>query len=489
MCATTADHACGAEPDLLSVAGYPGWCSVPTLSVTAQISTVDPPEAAFRRFADGGLLELECTKLVVGAAVSVSLPVGGGPGVAGSPITLLGHVAAVRWGTSVTIVHHQPWRGRLTIRFFADRDGSRVVVESSLDQDGVTWLAHKRGYDPPEPLRPDRHRIGLLVSKSGSAAVFAQATESLAQLAVEEINAGGGIGGVPVELLIGDDASDSLAGATAATRLLRSGCRIIFACVTSATFNAAASALRGTNALLVHTVLNEGGRPSPTTVRLGERPLAQARAAVPVLMTETGSRRWFFVGHRYSWSYGAHWAVRRVVAENNGSVLGDVYVPLGTQDFSSTVAAIEESGAELILSTLVGHDEVVFERQCAQQGLRSTTRTLALVLDEATLQLIGDSAADGVWAAFAYFQGALDGYRDLERRYRDEQRGPVPPMSSLSETTYEAIKIYGQLMSSEPGLDREELRHRMIAGTATSSNETARPILLAESRQGTLRPR
>lgn len=202
---------------------------------------------------------------------------------------------------------------------------NRLILESSLDQDGVTWLANKRGYGPPEPLRVDRHRIGLLVSKSGSAAVFAQATETLAQLAVDEINADGGIGGVPMELLVGDDASDSLAGSGAARRLLHSGCRIIFACVTSATFNAAASALQNTDVLLVHTVLNEGGRPAPGIVRLGERPLAQARVGVPALMTETGSSAWFSVGHRYSWSYGAHWAARRVVAENNGSVLGDEY--------------------------------------------------------------------------------------------------------------------------------------------------------------------
>ncbi|OZC73954.1 nitrile hydratase [Rhodococcus sp. 06-462-5] len=465
------------------------------LSVTAQLHLSQRPAAVFQSFLDGDLLDLECTRLVVGAAVSVSLPVGG-EGTAGMPITLLGHVAAVREGRSVAIVHHQPWRGRLTLRFLADGAGTRVVLESSLDQDGVSWLAHKRGYGPPEPLRPDRHRIGLLVSKSGSAAVFAQATETLAQLAVDEINADGGIRGLPMELLIGDDASDSLTGSAATRRLLHSGCRIIFACVTSATFNAAASALQDTDVLLVHTVLNEGGRPSASIVRLGERPLAQTRAGMPALMAETDARTWFFVGHRYSWSYGAHWAARRVAAENNASVLGDNYLPLGTTDFSSTIAAIDESGAELILSTLVGHDEVVFEQQCFDAGLRSRTRTLALVLDEATQQLIGTSAADGVWAAFAYFQGTTDTYRDLEGRYNALQVGPMPPMSSLSETTYEAIVAYGRILATAGAeLDRETLRQRLDSPTAVARgsrqgfpNECRRGIVLAESHHGVFRP-
>lgn len=462
------------------------------LSVTAQLYMADPPAVAYQRFLDGDLLDLECTRMVVGAAVSLSLPVGG-VGPSGAPITLLGHVAAIRGGKSVLIVHHQPWRGRLTLRFHADGTGTRLILESSVDQGGVAWLANKRGYGPPEPLRADRHRIGLLVSKSGSAAVFAQATEMLAQLAVDEINADGGIGGVPVELLIGDDASDPAAGVGAARRLWRSGCRIVFACVTSATFNAAASVLRSTEVLVVHTVLNEGGRPAPGIVRLGERPLAQARAGVPALMSETGSEAWFFVGHRYSWSYGAHWAARRVVAENNGSVLGDTYLPLGTTDFSSAIAAIEESGAELILSSLVGHDEVLFEQQCFDAGLRSRTRTLALVLDEATQQLVGAAAAEGVWAAFAYFQGTTTAHSDLEARYGTLQPGPMPPMSSLSETTYEAVIAYGKILATTGSeLDKETLRRRLTT-QATPVQGYGRPgmpgIVLAESRQGIFRPR
>ncbi len=466
---------------------------MPSLSVTAQIFSVDPPPIAFRNFVDGKLLDLECSRLAVGAAVSVSLPVGGeGVGVSGMPITLLGHLAAIRPGRSVVIKHHQPWRGQLKLRFHDDGAGTRIVLESSLDQDGVTWLAHKRGYGPPESLRPDRHRIGLLVSKSGSAAVFAQATEVLAQLAVDEINGEGGLDGVLVELLVGDDASDSLTGAAAARRLLQSGCRIIFGCVTSATFSAAASVLQNTDVLLVHSVLNEGGRPSPGIVRLGERPLTQVRAGMPALMAETGSRRWYFVGHRYSWSFGAHWAARRVVSENNGSVLGDSYLPLGTIDFSGTIAAIADSGAELILSSLVGRDEVLFEQQCFRAGLRTRTRTFALVLDEATQQLIGDVAAEGVWAAFDYFQGADESYRGLEDRYAELQTGPVPPMSSMSETTYEAIKAYGRVMSATPDMDRESLRRRLSTQSSLPRADTrtdGRMILLAESRQGAFRPR
>ncbi|WP_111510870.1 ABC transporter substrate-binding protein [Mycobacterium kyogaense] len=462
------------------------------LSVTAQIVTPEPVPVAFARFIAGELLEFQCDRFIPGSAIAVSLPMQGGSGLVTAPVALLGHIAAIKPGRSVLIVHHQPWRGRLVARFFADGSGTRVTLESSLDQEGVSWLANVRGYGSPPSLRPGSHRIGLLVSKSGPAAVFAQATETMATLAIEEINSDGGILGTTAELLVGDDASDSMAGTTAALRLIRGGCRAIFACVTSATFNAVAAAIRRTDTILIHTVLNEGGLSSPGVVRLGERPAEQLRAAVPALMKETSAQRWFLVGHQYCWSYGAHWSARRVIAENGGSVAGENYHPMGTTDFSATLEAIEHSGAELILSSLVGSDEVAFERQCALNGLRSSTRTLALVLDEATQQLIGATDADGVWSAFGYFEGLLDTHRELESRYRAAVTRHAPPLSSLTETTYEAIIAYTRAVAAAAD-DGKKAVHLKLLEHAESQRcgrvPVRRPILLTESRGGRPHPR
>lgn len=462
------------------------------LSVTAQIVTPEPVSVAFAKFTAGQLLDIQCDRFLPGSAIAVSLPMDCGSGLSTAPISLLGHIAAIKPRRSVLIVHHQPWRGRLTARFFADGSGTRLTLESSLEDDGVAWLANIRGFGPPQSLRPGNHRVGLLVSKSGPAAVFAQATEAVAALAIEEINSDGGILGMTAELLVGDDASDSLAGTAAALRLARGGCRAIFACVTSATFNAVASALRRTDVILIHTVLNEGGLSSPGVVRLGERPSEQLRAGVPALMKETTARHWFLVGHQYSWSYGAHWAARRAIAESGGTVVGEVYRPMGTTDFSTTLEAIERSGAELILSSLVGSDEVAFERQCAHYGLRSSTRTLALVLDEATQQLIGASDADGVWSAFGYFEGLLDTHRELEMRYRAAVTGHAPPLSSLTETTYEAIIAYARAVAAADDGDKRAVHLKLLEHAESESCgrvPVRRPILLAESRDGRPRPR
>ena len=466
------------------------------ISVTAQTLTELSPTEAFRQFCDGELLGVECSALTVGAAIALSLPVDGDGPAGGANITVLGHVATIRPGRMVVVVHHQPWAGRLIVRFLASAQGTRIVLESQLDDHGIDWLVRSRGYSLPNPFVPGRHRIGLLLSKSGSAAVFAQATEALARLAVDEVNAQGGVGSMPLDLQIGDDASSAAHGAFEARRLARSGCRAIFACVTSATFNAAAKALRGSPVLLVHTVLNEGGPTMRNVVRLAERPSEQLRAGVPALMAETNASRWFFVGQSYSWSFGAHLAARRVVAESGGSVVGEQYLDLGSTDFSEVIERIERCGADLVLSSLVGHDEVFFERQFARSGLRERIRTLALVLDEATLQLIGDEDANGVWTAFGYLQNIDDAAnRSLAARYREHVGPLLPPMTSLTETTYEAVLAYARAANRTPrdapdGVKAHDLeaavQGRADEGSVGHRQLLHQPIYLAESRGGQL---
>jgi branched-chain amino acid transport system substrate-binding protein len=96
-----------------------------------------------------------------------------------------------------------------------------------------------------------------------------------------------------------------------------------------------------------------------------------------------------------------------------------------------------------VLSSLVGADEVAFERQSWQAGLRSQCRTLSLVLDESTRERIGDAAARGVWTAFGYFQQFDTGSNaSFLARYRAAYGTWAPPVSSLSESVYETAQLY-----------------------------------------------
>ncbi len=303
----------------------------------------------------------------------------------------------------------------------------------------------------PEPPDDGALRLGAITNASGSGAVYSMSAELMAELAVDEVNADGGVGGLGVQLVTADDATDAVQAGAEAERMVRLGCRAIFVNSTSASFETVRHALAGRDVLVVHTVLNEGGGVSATAVRYGERPYAQLDALVAPTMAAARGRRWFLVGQSYVWSYGAHATAQRAIARAGGEVVGEALRPLGTSDFSATVERIARSGADLILSSLVGADEVAFERQSEAAGLRETTRTISLALEEATLAHIGPRAGAGLQTALGYFQDSpVAGNSELLRRYRQAYGVWAPAVTALSEVVYEAIHQYARVVHLDP---------------------------------------
>ena len=424
-----------------------------TTTVAAERTVARPPHEVFALFGSaegaGWVFGARCDDVRAGAPVSMRLPLDehGRHGV-----DVLGRLSRVVPAALIDVEHTQPWRGRLSLRFApAGPRGTRVQVRAHVPADGVEWLLHRRGIPLPEPPDDGGVRLGVIATSSGPGAVYSLSAELMAELAVEEVNTDGGVAGRRVQLVVADDATDETQAAVEAERMARLGCRAVFVNSTSASFEAVRRVLAGRGVLVVHTVLNEGGGLSPTAVRFGERPQAQLEALVAPTMAETGARRWFLVGEAYVWSYGAHAAAQRVIARAGGEIAGEALRPLGTADFAGTVDAVQRSGADLVLSTLVGADEVAFERQSEAAGLRATTRTVSLALEESTLAHVGPRAGEGLRTALSYFQdNPVAGNADLLRRYREAFGVWAPAITALSETVYEAIHQYARVLHRDP---------------------------------------
>lgn len=439
-----------------------------TLALSADQHVDASPDAVFGLFgsgpAAGWVFDVGCDRVRVGAAVTLRVPMFG---IAAEPVEILGRITAVRPPSRIEIWHDQPWRGRLRVHIDPAGSGTRLRIIADLDDPGLHWLMRRRGHHVPDPVVAHEHRVGLLTSKSGPGSVFTTSTENLAAMAVEEINAEGGIGGRPLRLRVGDDATDPVLGVVEARRLVQAGCRTVLATTTSATFARVRRELAGTGVLLVHTLMNEGGLGGELCVQLGERPYAQLRAAVDPVMRSAYGRRWFLAGNDYVWPKAVHTAARRVLAERDATVVGEAFAPLGTTDFSAMIERILDSGADVVLSSFVGADLVGFERQCHAGGVRARCRSLALALDEPTRERIGDEAATGMFGSSGYFE-QLPGQLNTAflRRYRQAYGAFAAPVSSISESVYESLHLYAaaarRAAEDEPRAIARELRRSRV---------------------------
>ncbi|MBP2472565.1 branched-chain amino acid transport system substrate-binding protein [Crossiella equi] len=452
------------------------------LVLTQQRDVALPPGDVFGLLGQdksaGWLFGADYTAFTVGALVRFELPLN--PADPASPtIEAAGRIAFLDPPHKIVIEQSSPWPGRVSCTMTTTGGGRATTVRLGVEvpQDAVTWLLRQRGYDPLEELAgPRTIRIGVLVSKSGPASIFGPTTENLARMAADEVNADGGVDGCELQVVVRDDASSPDIGAEQFTRLVRAdGCRVIVTNCTSAVFPALARLARRLGVLLVHTPINEGGRYSPYIVRLGERPSAQLRAALPQLVAETGGRT-FLCGDDYVWPRACNAEARRIVERLGGHVVAERYKPLGTKDFADTIEEIISTGASLVVSTFVGSDEAHFERQSHAAGLRSRCRTLSMAFDESTRELTGGVAAQGVYSAFSYFQ-EVDSATNTAflDRYRGRFGHTAAPLSSITESVYEAIHMLASSGALRRDPDLGELSAAMRVQRETALWRSARP--------------
>jgi urea transport system substrate-binding protein len=130
------------------------------------------------------------------------------------------------------------------------------------------WLQRLGAGQPPEPIR-----VGVLHSFSGTMAISERAVAEATLLAVEEINAAGGLLGRTIAPVIADGRSDPSTFAAEAQRLIAEAqVQVIFGCWTSASRKSVKSVVERHRHLLFYPVQYEGLEASPHIVYTGSAP-------------------------------------------------------------------------------------------------------------------------------------------------------------------------------------------------------------------------
>ena len=174
--------------------------------------------------------------------------------------------------------------------------------------------------------------VGLLVPINGSAGIWGPSSIACAQLAQTEINAAGGLLDRQLRLRVIDSSDEALEVGSVTAELMRSGA--IDAIVGMHTSQVRQRVLRDVARQIpyVYTPLYEGGEHTPGVFALGETPGQQLRPALEYLIERYRARRWMFIGHDYVWPRVSHRLAARYVADRGGELLGDRYLPFGTED-------------------------------------------------------------------------------------------------------------------------------------------------------------
>ncbi len=248
-------------------------------------------------------------------------------------------------------------------------------------------------------------KVGDLHSLSGTMSISEIAVKDAELLAIEEINAAGGLLGKKLVPVLEDGKSDWPTFAEKARKLIDSDkVVVVFGCWTSASRKAVLPVFEEKDHLLFYPVQYEGLEASKNIVYTGAAPNQQIMPSVTWLLAQ-GKKKFFLLGSDYVFPRTANLIITSQLKKEGGTVVAEEYTPLGHTEYSTVIEKIKRLKPDAVLNTLNGDSNVAFFKQLKAAGIGpEQVPVMSYSIAEEEIAGIGVENLAGHFAAWNYFQ-------------------------------------------------------------------------------------
>ena len=275
-----------------------------------------------------------------------------------------------------------------------------VAAEPAMSDESMT-----KSESAPEAASGETIKVGVLHSLSGTMSISETAVKDATLLAIEEINAAGGVLGKQLEPVIEDGASDWPTFAEKARKLIQSDeVVVVFGGWTSASRKAMLPVFESNNGLLFYPVQYEGLETSPNIFYTGATTNQQIVPAVEYLLQE-GNTKFYLLGSDYVFPRTSNLIINKQLKEAVLETVGEEYTPLGHTEYSTVITKIKSADPDVVFNTLNGDSNVAFFKQLKDAGITpEDLTTVSVSVAEEEITGIGADNMMGHLVAWNYFQ-------------------------------------------------------------------------------------
>ncbi|WP_090204829.1 EAL domain-containing protein [Ectothiorhodospira magna] len=255
-------------------------------------------------------------------------------------------------------------------------------------------------------MASDSVRLGLLAPLTGSAALYGEEIARAAQMAVDDINATGGVLGQVVELVIEDDGSLPETAIPAARRLVQDrGCvALVGTLLPGPRLAVATEVAQPLQVPLLNFSCLKASIQAPLFFNFSPLPNQLMDPVIPFMARHHGLKL-FFAGHNHEWPRSIADTAKVSLAALGGDVVGEEYLPFDADDqtFDTLLGQVSRSGADVFMPCLFGTEQIQLLRRCAQVGLNRRMTLLTPHFDERMAGCLSHSERRGIHAVGSYF--------------------------------------------------------------------------------------
>ncbi|GLI93776.1 urea ABC transporter substrate-binding protein [Methylocystis echinoides] len=309
-------------------------------------------------------------------------------------------------------------------------------------------------------------RVGILHSRSGPMAISENSMVDAELLAIDEINANGGLLGRKILPVIADGKSDWPTFAREAERLItQENVSVIFGCWTSASRKTVAPVIEKHGQLMIYPMAYEGLEQSPNIIYTGAAPNQQVIPAIKWSLDHIG-RRIYLIGSDYVWPRSINEIMKDTIRALGAELVGEDYIFFGSSNVAKAVERIKAAQPDVVLSSVVGDSNRAFYQALTEAGLTATKLPVVSVsIGEEELRSLPIASLQGHYSAWSYFEAIKTPenarfVQNFRARY-----GANRVTGDVIATSYFSVRLWAKAVQEAQSLDVERVRRTMLTET------------------------
>jgi branched-chain amino acid transport system substrate-binding protein len=310
-------------------------------------------------------------------------------------------------------------------------------------------------------------KLGSVLDNSGNLDIYGKPMVMATTLAVEELNAAGGLLGRKIQAIQYDTQSDIALYTKFAQQLVRDDkVDVVHGGITSASREAIRPTFRRGNTMYFYNVLYEGGVCDRNAFMTGTTPAQAVEPVVDHAMKKWGNKVYVLAA---DYNYGqitAKW-LQHYIKARKGTVADTLFFPLDVSDFGSTIAKIQQAGPNWVCAALVGGAHMSFFRQWASSGMNKKIPLASTTFGVGNEHLaLSPAEGDGILIAGNYSQESqLPANKEFLAKWA-KRFGDTKIVHEIAVSQYQGIMLWAEAVRKAGSMNRDAVLKTLEGGVS-----------------------
>jgi len=340
-------------------------------------------------------------------------------------------------------------------------------------------------------------QVGALHDSSGSHSIYGTEMGQGVKMAIDEINASGGVLGSQINLTAFDTGSNMQNYAQFAQRLVNSTkVSAVFGGVSSASRETVRPIFDRSKTVYFYSGFYEGGVCDKSTFITGETPAQIIDPPMTQIIKAKNVKTIYTMWADYNYGYICSTWLEKLAESLGAKFVAKEYFPLDVTDFSSTITKIQDAKPDLVVSGLVGGNHIGFYRQWPAAGMLGQIPLHGTVFGPWEKNLLQASEIEGITSCYHYYQTATNpANKPFLDKWAANFGANHPEIGTLAVCSYNAVYIWKQAVEKAGSLDHDKVVAALEGGISfdgpggnmkmqATTHHAIMSTLVAEVRQG-----